>query len=144
MSLEDRIEKPVDPTAPKVLDRAKCQRLIRMVPMYQRQPLGEILIATGEQLQFAIAELESISTSINNARNESIRYQHEAANANAEVKTMQGLLLTARDERDKVLKELQELKDAIAAEAKPASDKKKRGRPAKVVPIGEPQQKAAQ
>ena len=147
MALEDRIEHPADPSAAKVLDRNKCIRMIRTAPSHARFPLGDVLKDMADQLQLAIAELETVSTSINNARNETTRYQHEAANANAEVKTMQGLLVTARDEREAALKELQALKDSIADAKKAAVEPpppKKRGRPAKVVPIGEPQQKAAQ
>lgn len=157
---DPRIERPVDPNAPKVLDQAKCQRLIRSAPSHARFPLGDVIQEMAEQLKCAMDELGGVSTKIVNAQNEVLRYKQEATTANAEVQTMQSLLGAARAELAAARAELETLRAAAAKPAEPATTPKgernsdattpagpvrmvRRKQSAKVVPItGEPQQRA--
>ena len=146
MSLEDFIERPVDPNAPKTLDLAKANRLIALSEKYQRLPTGDVIREIASQLKCALEEISGTSTKVVNAQNDVIRYQRESQVANAEVSTMQGMLVKAREDLHKALEELGAARATIAATppAPAEKPKAKRGRPAKIVQLNEPQQKAAQ
>lgn len=138
---DSRIER-LDPNAPKSLNLAKCQQLIRAAPQHARFPLGDVLQVMADQLKCAVDELGTISTKITDANNQMLRYQKESETANAEVRTMQTLLGRERDEVARLNAELVKLKpppDATPVGATSdnpsATPKTKRGRKAKVVPI---------
>ena len=131
MPLEDMIEKPVDPNAPKVFDPGMAQRLIRTFPRFAASPHASIIVPLGEQLQCAVALIDGANALAVSARGDAVRYEREANVANTEVKTMQALLVTAREERDAARRELDSLKAAPA----PVEVPKKRGRRAKIVPM---------
>jgi len=150
---DPRIER-ANPDAPTTFNLQKCQRWIARSENYRRQPLGgfisdELL----PQLKCACEELASVAGRIADASNQALRYQKEAETANAEVRTMQRLM---GDERDKTVKLAQQLaaveaelaaaKARVAELEKPVvveAPKPKRGRPAKVVPIEQLQQKVS-
>lgn len=142
---DPRIER-LDPNAPKTLDLGKCQRLIRSAPSHSRFPLGDVIQDMGEQLRCAVDELTKTSTAVTDANNQMLRYQKEAETANAEVRTMQRLLGDERTKTAALEQQVATLKAEIeAAKAPPVAPaktapagKRKRGRPAKVVPIETP------
>lgn len=144
MPIEDRIEKLPDPNAPKVLDMAKCHRLIRTAPSHARFPLGDVIQEIADQLKCALEELGSVSTKITNAENQTLRYKSEADTANSEVRTMQTLLGKARDDIANLTAQLQKVTAApqVPEPAKEAPAAKPKRRSSKVVPMTEP--KAAQ
>ncbi len=145
MDLENdkRIERPLDPNAPKTLDLAKCQQMIRSAPQHARFPLGDVVQVMAEQLKCAVDELGTISTKITDANNQMLRYQKEAETANVEVRTMQSLLGAAREDLRMAREELAALRPKVAEDEKAraaaaAETPVKRGRKAKVVPIETP------
>jgi hypothetical protein len=139
---DPRIER-LDPNAPKTLDLAKCQQMIRSAPQHARFPLGDVVQVMAEQLKCAVDELSTSSTKVTDANNQMLRYQKEAETANSEVRTMQSLLGTAREEARIAKEELAALKDKIALEEKARAEAAvpklvPRARRGKIVPIDPP------
>ncbi len=139
---DPRIER-LDPNASPTLDLARCQQMIRSAPQHARFPLGDVVQRMAEQLKCAVDELGTISTKITDSNNQMLRYQKEAETANAEVRTMQSMLGTAREDLRVAKEELAALRAKVAEEEKArtaaaAEAPKKRGPRAKVVPIETP------
>jgi hypothetical protein len=144
MPIEDRIETPPPADAPKALDLAKCQKLIAAADKYRRLPTGDLIQEYAEQLKLATAELGGVSTKIVNAQNEALRYQRETENANRDLNAANIALLGVRGELRMAQGELAALKPKEEANPAAADAPKKRGRPAKVVPIKGPDERVAQ
>lgn len=141
----------VDPNAPPKLDLDLARKLCNASRTYQRLPNGDVMVAMATQLKCALDRLQEGTSAVTSAQNDVTRYQREAENANREVQAMTAQLGSVREERDTLKDKVAALeKDIASLKAPPELPKiealapKKRGPKAKVVPIGNPQQKAAQ
>lgn len=156
MPIQDRIETPQDPNAPKALDLLKAQRLVAAAAKYERLPTGDVIRQFGEQLKCALDEIAGSSTKIVQAQNEATRYQREAENANRDTQAANTALAKAREELAAARTEIESLKAQLPkpapepvattlAAAAPAAQKarKPRGTKNNVVPIEQAQTKAA-
>jgi hypothetical protein len=126
------------PGAAPTLDRAKCRTLINWVPNAVRLPHYQQVRDLGDQLQAALTLIANSDTRVDNAQNETLRYQRELETANAEVRQLREEVITLRAAQVKAPAATSKPSAAAPEVNVPAATPpapKKRGPRAKVVPI---------
>jgi hypothetical protein len=132
MALEDYLEKPTDPNAPKVFDLQKAQRLLVAAEKYGRLPNGDFVKEMAEQLRLALADTNSAGARVTNALAEATVQQRAAETAKVDLRNALAELANARDEIARLKK---------PAPPAAAAKKTKRGKNAPIVPM-DPQRQA--
>ncbi|MBU2249740.1 MAG: hypothetical protein KKD77_23540 [Gammaproteobacteria bacterium] len=129
---------PPDPSAPPILDLAKCKRLVELAPVaMRRMPNSDMYGEMATQMKLLLEEHTNTSSIISAAKSDAVRFEREAQMANNDLAVTRTQLADARTKID-------ELTKACSCDKTPAQEqpvKRKPGRPARIVEM--PQSKEA-
>lgn len=139
---------PPDPSAPVVLDIAKCRKLIEQSERWERQPLGEVIKEMAGQMKLLLNEVGGAQAKVTSAQADATRYQREAEAVTHEVTQLRIEVVSLKGKLEAAVKEIATLQQPATTAAPvqataSASNPARRGRKSKVVQMPQPEPKAA-
>lgn len=127
--MNEEIEQPSPQPKAVQFSRAKIAGMLRTADHLRSNPGGDFIVSMAEQLRLALVELDGAQAKIDRAQSEHLQALREAEAASAECRTLRAQILRSQNEPK-----------PPPSDDTPVVEKKKRGRPAKVVQL--PEQKA--